>query len=315
MNNRKREDQETIQITAEKAYYLQRIEVLSEVKDALIKWAKGRFWALSLIFAAIVFVGGGSLITFLVEARVDSRIRSEIQRYETKLQELREITAVAKSTTEESSAAAKNANSKLKEFENKAKFVDEKYQEVVLKIQSNSENIKEREELANSAILQRIKALEDYVVKTSPGSSKQVASFAAERARIEVKQQEDKKKFDNNSQYEIGIVYDKVHEKEAQSIAKHLAKAGFKVKKKYSKRSQLELRIRTFNIYSRIPMFGDIASWNADDKLIAVAEILKSHTGIEINRREIIRRPQEFVKEFPDEYDSLKRELTIFLID
>jgi hypothetical protein len=109
-----------LQLPAEKAYFLQRTQVLLEVQTELLAWAKGRFWVITTVALVVGVLGGSAVIKSLIDSQVNSEINKEVQRLQLKLDELREATTVAKVIIQNASSTASKVDSKLSEQEKKS---------------------------------------------------------------------------------------------------------------------------------------------------------------------------------------------------
>jgi archaellum component FlaC len=95
------------QMSAEEAYELQRMRVLSSVQADLLAWGKKRFWAVTIIVALIGFIG--------VPALVRDIARNELDEARRKSAEAEAAAAVAQEATEEARKAAAMANKQFDE--------------------------------------------------------------------------------------------------------------------------------------------------------------------------------------------------------
>ncbi len=147
---------EFIEMPSEKAYYLQRIEVLREIEDEVVAWAKKRFWIASLVVAVLALVGGSTLISNLVASRVDEKVQAEISRYEGRLEKLAETTTLASAATSDAQQTAESAESLLLELDEAAQEFENKFSELNSRAQSLREELSSRS-TANLSVVEEIR--------------------------------------------------------------------------------------------------------------------------------------------------------------
>jgi len=167
-------EQNSIQMPADKAYYLQRIEVLKELENELMLWAKKRFWILSIVVAGIALIGGASLITSMIESRVNSKVSTEVLRYETKFDKLREATIASSIATKDAEKTARHIKELLTKLTKTAENFDNNFNELSNRakiLREDLANVSTKNLLVVESVRKDLSNLTTVVAKLSPADN------------------------------------------------------------------------------------------------------------------------------------------------
>jgi len=215
-----------------------------EVKDELLKWARSRFWIITVIVLVVGFFGIRFLIKESVRGQVDAEIQelqSEIiDRFQSQVLEAWKKTVLA----EEAALKAKTA------YETTAKEAD-RYSETVATLQKAADRLdaqfvsmRQRIE-AESGIVKastqkeienirlQLARLRELVEQVARGSTENleavVETYQETQSRIEKTAKAEKERFTENSVYLVTLFYsDKITFMLSRGAYQGLVEAGFK---------------------------------------------------------------------------------------
>lgn len=309
MNNDRKDDH--ISIPIEKAYILQKIEVLHEVENDLLIWAKKRFWVISIVSVLIAFFGGSALITNMVKSQVDKRVKEEITKYENKLSKLSDATAVSNATTKRALNAAILAEEELIKFEEKTKTMGTKLASLSISIESEASSLKARTEVSENSLIKRIMTVEELILKST--DVKNADEYISAKKTLETETAKEKELFNKYSTYRVTINYDSKHELTAQSINDRLAKIGYISKAKHWEYENYIKAEEKEPYYSRLPEYAEIASWKNEEVITNIISTTKDIVSLSYNSKNRIR----FLPQITKLLEVLKYDetISIFLME
>ena len=180
-----------IELPAEKAYFIMKMEVAREIQGELLDWAKRRIWISGAIIAVIGFLG----INSLVISSIYTLLREDLQL-------AHESTILARETAEDASRYIEKVNA----LETVASDVGQRFDDILLRFRAEGGNVKAGTLVEVDALRRRLEELEGLVA--SLGSRDNPTRVAEYRDQVEtVKNQVASARiaFSENSKYFVVI--------------------------------------------------------------------------------------------------------------
>jgi hypothetical protein len=216
-------DKTRITVPAEEAYALQRIKVLQDVQDELLRWIKHRFWVVALLLAVLGFFGVNQLARVFIE--------KELVKAQTEVLEAVKAAALAKKATDDAGTQTETYARTVGDLQSKAQAVDGQFLQVRQRIEEDSRNVKVGAQRDAQVLTDRVVRLEQLVGRVADASRASQEAVDAYRKDISAKQaaaQTEAKRFAENSEYRVTVYFGEIHKAVAARAVDTLAAAGFK---------------------------------------------------------------------------------------
>ena len=216
-----------IEMPAEKAYYLQKTQVLDDLQKELIQWAKKRFWIITAIVIVLGFFGSSLLIRETVRGLVEK----EIEDANKAAIIARESATRAAIATEEVAKQAQTYAKTVIGLQEKASQVDTQFTSIRQRLEAETANVKADAARETKDIATRLTHLEKLVagvVKQPQTSQQAVATYQKEIVELKEVAFNEGKKFGENSAYYVTVYYNEQTIALSAKIVEKLTQAGFK---------------------------------------------------------------------------------------
>lgn len=216
-----------IEMPAEKAYYLQKTQVLDDLQKELIQWAKNRFW----IVTAIVIVLGYFGFSLLIRETVRGLVEKEITDANRAAIIAKESATRASLATEEVTKQAQTYSKTVIGLQEKANQVDAQFISLRQKFEADSANVKAgaaREAKDIATRLARLETLVAEMAKQPQLSQEAVSAYQKEIAGLKEAAFAEGKKFGENSAYYVTVYYNEKTIALSTKVVEKLSQAGFK---------------------------------------------------------------------------------------
>jgi hypothetical protein len=215
-----------------------------EVKDELLKWARSRFWIITVIVLVVGFFG----IRFLIKESVRDQVDAEIQelqseivdRFQSQVLEAWKKTVLAEEAALKAKAAyettAKEAGKYAKTvstLQEAADRLDAQFVSMRQRIEAESGIVKASTEKEIENIRLQLARLRELVEQVARGSTENleavVETYQETQSRIEKTAKAEKERFTENSMYLVTLFYsDKTTFMLSRGAYQGLVEAGFK---------------------------------------------------------------------------------------
>jgi hypothetical protein len=277
------ESKNTVEMSAEKAYYLQRTQVLGELQQELLKWAKTRFWVVTAVVVLVGFLGSGLLIRETVRTLVEKQIADA----NTAAIIAKEAATRAALATEEITKQAQTYVKTVTELQEKASQVDAQFVSVRQRLEAESANVKAgaaREAKDITTRLGRLESLVAGLAKQPQVDRQAVAAYQSDIVKLRESAFAEGKRFAENSTYFVSIYYNEKTAAIAPKVVEILTQAGFKassmsstlVFRKFSSAEEPQI----LGLPSTRPLPGNvnriIYDFNGEAKAKEISEMLRS---------------------------------------
>lgn len=224
----------TVEMPAEKAYFLQRTQVLEELKADLKTWAKQWSVFLVLIVAVVGYFG----VSNVIEGTVRRLMDREVTNMERETREAskaavlaQDSAAKAKAATEEATKQTEIYGSTVGALQERAKEVDAQFLGVKQRLDAESANIRAsaaKDVKDITARLARLEKLVEKVAEESRASRQAVETYQKEVAEMKAASQAEGTRFAANAKYQVTVYFnEKTKDLSAKAVEK-LTQAGFK---------------------------------------------------------------------------------------
>ncbi len=217
----------TITMPAEKAYYLQRVQVLEELQTDLLKWAKKRFWIITAIVVVFGVLGSGILIRETVRTLVDKQIAEA----NTAAILAKESATRATLATDEIIKHTQTYGKTVGVLQERATKVDAQFVAIQQRMEAESGNVKAgaaRETKDIATRLARLESLVGGLAKQPQIPQKEVAAYEKEIAELKQAAFAEGKRFAENSDYYVTVYYNEKSTTLSTKVTEKLTEAGFK---------------------------------------------------------------------------------------
>jgi len=217
-----------IEMPADKAYYLQRIDLLQEVQRELTSWAKTRLWWI----AAIAVIGGYLGFTVLVKEVIREFAGKAVQEAVEASILARDSAQKAKVVTDQGTKQAETYATTVAALQEKANGVDAQFVVIRQRLQAESTNLKANAEREVKEITTRLARLEKLVtgLATQPQIAQTaVTNYQKDVAEIKAAAFADGKRFAENAKYFVIVYYNEKTSAVSTKVLEKLREAGFKV--------------------------------------------------------------------------------------
>lgn len=217
----------SIEMPAEKAYYLQKTQVLGDLQKEIVQWAKKRFWIVTAIIIVLGFFGSSLLIRETVRGLVEKEIADATRAAII----ARESATRASLATEEVIKQAQTYTKTVSALQEKANKVDAQFIGIRQRLEAESANVKAgaaREAKDIATRLARLETLVAGVAKQPQTSQQAVADYQKEIAGLREAAFTEGKKFGENSAYYVTVYYKENASALSTKVVEKLAQAGFK---------------------------------------------------------------------------------------
>jgi hypothetical protein len=188
-------------LTAEKAYYLQRTQVLEDLETELTKWGKHRFWIIAVLAVLVGLFGAHAVIRGLVDSQLRDAARASA--------EAEAAARAARESTARAQAAVESYEKTVAELRNHATDVDIHYRELDAKLASRSENVRNGIQLAQTEFDLQLANLKSAIATLlhDVKGSRSAENFDVEVNRIRESSQTRTASFAENSRYRLTFSY------------------------------------------------------------------------------------------------------------
>lgn len=214
---------DNIELPAEKAYYIQKMEVAKEIQSELLDWAKRRVWITGAVIAVVGFFG----INGLVISSVYTVLREDLRNAHVSTVLASEAAEKARKTM----ANAEQNEEKLELLGYRADGVEDQFDDVVLKLNAAGDNAKAAALREIDVLKRRIQKLEGLVASLSPAdATSRISEYQNQVEEAERAAAEARAIFEENSEYFVILSFPPTGELEREiDIANQaLQKEGFK---------------------------------------------------------------------------------------
>jgi uncharacterized membrane-anchored protein YhcB (DUF1043 family) len=215
-----------------------------EVKDELLKWARSRFWIITVIVLVVGFFG----IRFLIKESVRDQVDAEIQelqseiidRFQSQVLEAWKKTVLAEEAALKAKTAyeitAKEAGKYAKTvatLQEAADRLDAQFVSMRQRIEAESGIVKASTEKEIENVRLQLARLRELVEQVARGSTENleavVETYQETQSRIEKTAKAEKERFTENSVYLVTLFYsDKITFMLSRGAYQGLVEAGFK---------------------------------------------------------------------------------------
>lgn len=219
--------EDLLSLPAERIFQLQRIQALEDVKTDLIKWAKGRFWLITVATLLIGAFGGYSLIKTTVRDLLEKEVDSAKKDMLSASYEARSAGAAASSIIKQ----AESYGNTVAALNKKAEGVDLQLVTLQQKIQAETSNARAlaiQELKGFSARLATLESLVTNLAKESKENTQLIARYQSEIKTLNDKSEAVMKRFLENANYNTAVVFTPRAEKLSRDVTARLTQAGFK---------------------------------------------------------------------------------------
>ena len=214
----------TIEMPAEKAYFLLRAEVLQEAKDDLASWFRRRFWIGAVAVTIVGYFGVATLTTAIIRASTE---RAFVAAIEAEQQAKAAGTAVKRAT--EQADAYSETVAGLKTEAARAQLDLEGLRQ---RIQADTGNVKARAEQDVASITGRLRQLEEFVAKIAAASEagrREIETYRSELTKLRTASQAERQRFVANSEYRVTIYYTEGTREAARKVQERLVQEGYRI--------------------------------------------------------------------------------------
>ena len=179
-------DKNSINIPSEKAYFLQRTQVLYEVQQELLKWAKSKLWLISVFTIIAAFFGIKNITSSAIESQINPQLtKAQEQITRAKVESEKSAELIQKSVTLANQAEKKVSefSKQIEDLQNTAKEVNNELVSLRSQIEIVTEVADLKEQAAieeNSQLLQKIDETQQLALKTQASNQEKIVVKAAE---------------------------------------------------------------------------------------------------------------------------------------
>lgn len=217
----------SLKVSPEEQYLLMKLQIERELQDEILKWAQTRFWILAGVSALVGFFGIRSFMRELVSSELKDAMRASADANAAATQ--------GKDAVKEVRAEAAQYSGTVEKLITQASTVDEKFRELISRIDSEGKRSVAEADLKISAIhegLAELRGMVGVLARDSEGTKKSLAEFEARRRQAEQTAASTLAQFHDNSAFEVAVFSHgpgSETEQPARQVVDELSKQGFKV--------------------------------------------------------------------------------------
>lgn len=188
-------------LSPEEEYQLQKLKILQELQEEVLKWAQTRFWVIAIISVLIGFFGVRALVREMLAAEVKDAMRASAEAQVAATQGREAIKDVR--------SEASKYKDMVQELTATAKNVDEKFQEVKSRIDGEATRTSAAANLKITALDEQLVEIRDMVLGLARESARSKESLEEHERRLSEFRQSaasGQAKFEDNSRVRVVVV-------------------------------------------------------------------------------------------------------------
>jgi hypothetical protein len=264
------EKENLLSLPAEQIYQLERIRALEDTKSELIKWAKGRFWLITVVAVIGGALGGYNLIDATVRKLLEKEVDSAKKEMLTASIEARSAGAAAAQIIKQAEGYGTTVDGLTK----KAGDADLQLATLKQKIQAETANTRALSLQEVKGITARLGTLETLVTnlaKESKDNTQLLSKYESEIKSLSSKAEAVSRRFLENANYNVIVGFNSRAEKLAEKVVLRLTDAGFKTSS-----TALSIAALPFLLKSTVPVSNSISYGSeAAGKIIEIQDLLR----------------------------------------
>lgn len=188
-------------LSPEEEYQLQKVKILQELQEEILKWAQTRFWAIAIISVLIGFFGVRALVREMLSAEVKDAMRASVEAQAAATQGREAIKDVR--------SEASKYKELVQELTTTARNVDEKFQEMKSRIDAEGTRTSAAADLKITALDKQLVQIREIVLDLAKESAQSRESLLEHEKRLaEVRKSaaSGQAEFEDNSRVRVVVV-------------------------------------------------------------------------------------------------------------